>query len=126
MAIELMDKIKPKGGGNFPMVDAADVEMPDGTRLSEVPFGSYKIADGTEAIEPSTYYTFGEVDSLDIALVESDTSVANEFCFEFIPSENFTGMTITPEPKWVTDPQFPAGKTCQVSILRGIGVMVCA
>lgn len=35
MAIELMDKIKPKGGGNFTMVDAADVEMPDGTRLSE-------------------------------------------------------------------------------------------
>ena len=35
MAIELMDKIKPKGGGNFPMIDAADVEMPDGTRLSE-------------------------------------------------------------------------------------------
>ena len=35
MAIELMDKIKPKGGGAFAMVDAADVEMPDGTRLSE-------------------------------------------------------------------------------------------
>lgn len=35
MAIELIDKIKPKNGGNFPMVDAADVLMPDGTRLSE-------------------------------------------------------------------------------------------
>ena len=36
MAIELMAKIKPKGGGTFAMVDAADVEMPDGTRLDKV------------------------------------------------------------------------------------------
>ena len=33
MAIELISKIKPKNGGNFAMVDAEDVEMPDGTRL---------------------------------------------------------------------------------------------
>lgn len=39
MAIELIDKIKPKNNGSFPMVDAADVEMPDGTRLSD-----YKMA----------------------------------------------------------------------------------
>ena len=36
MSIYLIDKIKPKNNGNFPMVDAADVEMPDGKRLSEV------------------------------------------------------------------------------------------
>lgn len=35
MAIELMSKIKPKGGGTFAMVDASDVEMADGTRLDE-------------------------------------------------------------------------------------------
>lgn len=35
MAIELISKIKPKNNGDFPMVDAEDVEMPDGTRLSE-------------------------------------------------------------------------------------------
>ena len=40
MAIELMAKIKPKGGGSFAMVDASDVEMPDGTRLSEYNPGS--------------------------------------------------------------------------------------
>lgn len=38
MAIYLIDKIKPKNNGNFPMVDAVDVEMPDGKRLSEVDF----------------------------------------------------------------------------------------
>lgn len=34
MAIELIDKIKPKNNGSFPMVDSDDVEMPDGSRLS--------------------------------------------------------------------------------------------
>lgn len=33
--VELIAKIKPKGGGTFAMVDAADVEMADGTRLEE-------------------------------------------------------------------------------------------
>ena len=35
MAIYLIDKIKPKNGGSFAMVDSADVEMSDGTRLEE-------------------------------------------------------------------------------------------
>lgn len=35
MAIELISKIKPKNNGDFPMVDAADVEMADGTRLEQ-------------------------------------------------------------------------------------------
>lgn len=33
--IPLIDKIKPKNNGKFPLVDAEDVLMPDGTRLSE-------------------------------------------------------------------------------------------
>jgi hypothetical protein len=39
MAIELIDKIKPKNNGTFPMVDAVDVLMPNGKRLSEVTLG---------------------------------------------------------------------------------------
>lgn len=35
MSVELIDKIKPKNNGSFALVDAEDVEMPDGTRLSE-------------------------------------------------------------------------------------------
>lgn len=38
MAIELIDKIKPKNNGTFAMVDAHDVEMSDGTRLDEIVF----------------------------------------------------------------------------------------
>ena len=35
MAIDLIDKIKPKNNSAFALVDAVDVEMPDGSRLSE-------------------------------------------------------------------------------------------
>lgn len=35
MPINLIDKIKPKNGGAFAMVDAEDVEMPNGGRLSQ-------------------------------------------------------------------------------------------
>lgn len=40
MAITLIDKIKPKNNGKFPLVDAEDVLMPDGKRLSEFEGGS--------------------------------------------------------------------------------------
>lgn len=33
MAIGITGKFKPKG--NFPLMDAADIEMPDGTRLPD-------------------------------------------------------------------------------------------
>lgn len=39
MAIELIDKIKPKNNGSFPMVDAEDILMPSGKRLSEEDLG---------------------------------------------------------------------------------------
>lgn len=35
MAIELIDKIKPKNNGSFAMVDAVYVELSDGTRLAD-------------------------------------------------------------------------------------------
>lgn len=124
MAINISGKFKPNG--DFPLVDAEDVAMPDGTRLSDNNLGTYKIVEGTTVIKPCNYYVFDEVDSLDITLAETDDNVAYEYCFEFIPTDSFTTLTITPEPRWASPVQFIPGKTHQVSILRGIGVMVCA
>lgn len=107
-------------------LDADTIVMPDGTKLSDVTFNGYKVVEGTSAIEPGKYYDFGIVDSLNVELVENDETVANEYCFEFIASENFSGLTITPEPRWGVATQFVPGRTHQVSILRGIGVMICA
>ena len=38
MSVEVIDKIKPKNNADFPLVDADDIEMPDGTRLSDHDF----------------------------------------------------------------------------------------
>ena len=125
MAIGITGKFKPKG--DFPLMDAEDIEMPDGTRLSESNFSmKQEWADGISEIQPDTFYIFGAVNELNLSLVEVDDDKVHEYCFEFIPSKNFTGMTITPAPRWINPPQYPVGKICQVSILRGIGVMICA
>lgn len=34
-SVELISGITPKNSGSFPLIHAKDVEMPDGTRLSE-------------------------------------------------------------------------------------------
>jgi hypothetical protein len=34
-SVELSSGISPKNNGSFPIIHAKDVEMPDGTRLSE-------------------------------------------------------------------------------------------
>ena len=49
MAIELIDTIKPKNNGSFPLVEAEDVLMPDGKRLHE-----YQFTPGTEGSEEIT------------------------------------------------------------------------
>lgn len=41
MAINITGKFKPQG--NFALVDAVDVEMPDGTRLGDLDLGSLKV-----------------------------------------------------------------------------------
>lgn len=127
MAVEVIDTLKPKNDGDFPVVEAGDVLMPDGKRLSDASLGSLPLEESTALqLKPDVYRVFGEVSSLTVELVAVDDGKVHEYCFEFIPTEDFTTMTITPAPIWAAEPQYPVGKTCQVSILRGIGVMVCA
>ena len=108
--------------------EAADAKA-TGERFDKIEksLGNYPIADGVKDIEPNKYYEFGVVDSLSVNLISADDDgKLHEYCFEFIPSESFTEFTVTPDVKWATQTQIVAGKTHQVSILRGIGVMVCA
>lgn len=112
--------------GQGDSIDSEQVIMPDGSKLSDVSLNVYKVVEGASTIEPGKYYDFGVVDSLNVELVEADDAIANEYCFEFVASENFSGLTITPEPRWGVATQFVPGRTHQVSILRGIGVMICA
>lgn len=75
-------------------------------------------------LTPNTYYKWGEAAALDITLAEpADTGVTNEYCFEFVSGETATTLTVPDTVKWVKEPEIEAGKTYQVSILNGVGVI---
>ena len=78
------------------------------------------------SLPPGEYRVFGEVNGLDIKLSEVDDDKVHEYTFEFVPTSTFTGLKITPEVRWASEPQIQAGLIHQVSILRGIGVMISA
>ena len=96
--------------------------MPDGSRLSDFsPVAP--VVPGGAVLEPETYYVFGPVEELAVTLEQKEDGKAHEYWFEFIPSEGFRGLTVAPEPAWVGDPQYPAGKTCRVGVCMGMAVM---
>lgn len=85
------------------------------------------IVESTAAqLQPDIYQVYGEVDGLDITLVEKDDGRLHEYAFEFIPKDGFTGMRITPEVKWVNDLHFEPNRIHQASIVRGVGILVYA
>ena len=92
MALNTYDTIVPQG--DYSAVNMEHVGMP--------------VKPGESVITPGTYYQFGEVSELSVELGAGLTGSANEYVFEFIPKEGFTGLTISPEVRWLGDPQFPA------------------
>lgn len=86
-----------------------------------------KVVESVESeLYPGEYRVFGKVNGLTVNLVTVEDDNANEYMFEFIPSETFTGLTITPDVRWPITPTIIPGKVHQVSILRSIGVLISA
>jgi hypothetical protein len=129
---ELISGLIQAGGNNFPLVHASAVQVDDdGKRLdSALEEANIKVYPITEVVGavlmPDKYYVFGTVDSVDVILDNVDDGYAHEYCFEFTASESFSEMNITPAPKWANDLFIEKNKTYQVSILRGIGVIIGA
>lgn len=67
MSIELIAKVKPKNGGKFALMDAEDVEMPNGSRLSEQPMIVTMTQSEYTALEEA-----GEVDPTVIYMIARD------------------------------------------------------
>lgn len=92
--------------------------------------GAYPVIAMTDAsaeLEPNTFYQWGEMASLSITLAEpTDTTVTNEYCFEFVSGDTETTLTVPDTIRWAYEPKIEAGKTYQVSILNQIGVIVGA
>ena len=136
MSINIIDKLKHASGGA--VADAADIVLENGVDLEAAAMAAAElredldgldvtppVAAGAEVLEPEIYYQFGEVSELAVELVQMPEDRAYEYIFEFTPTADFAGLTITPEPRWIREPQYPAGKRCVVSIVRGLAVMGC-
>ena len=140
MSINIIDKLKHASGGA--VADAADIVLKNGVDLETAAMTAAAqmdrlredldgldvtppVAAGAEVLEPEIYYQFGEVSELAVELVQMPEDRAYEYIFEFTPTADFAGLTITPEPRWIREPQYPAGKRCVVSIVRGLAVMGC-
>lgn len=79
----------------------------------------------TIEINPNTFYKFGEVSSLNITLAAiTDTSVLNEYMFEFTSGSTATTLTLPNTIKWLETPTIESNKIYQCSIVDNIGVLL--
>lgn len=77
----------------------------------------------TAELAPNTYYKWGEISALTITLGTEIAGITNEYCFEFASGTTAATLTVPGGIKWVQEPTIEAGKTYQVSIMNGIGVI---
>ena len=79
----------------------------------------------TQEIQPNRFYKFGEVSSLNITLAAiTDTSVLNEYMFEFASGSTATTLTLPNAIKWLETPSIEANKIYQCSIVDNVGVLL--
>lgn len=82
-------------------------------------------SDTAFTIEPNKFYVWGSVSSLDITLgTPSDSSVYNEYLFQFTSGSTATTLSLPSSVKWQSEPKVEANKTYQVSIVDNIGLIV--
>lgn len=100
----------------------------DGTNGTDGKNYSVEIVESTlttQEIESNKFYKFGEVSSLNITLAAiTDTSVLNEFMFEFISGATATTLTLPNTVKWLETPTIEVNKIYQCSIVYNIGVLM--
>lgn len=100
----------------------------DGTNGTDGKNYSVEIVESTlttQEIESNKFYKFGEVSSLNITLAAiTDTSVLNEFMFEFISGATATTLTLPNTVKWLETPTIEVNKIYQCSIVDNIGVLL--
>ena len=108
--------------GSYDGSTPLSVEIPTGGGSGACPV--VDMTADTAELAPNTYYRWGEISALTITLAEpADTTITNEYCFEFVSGEAATELTVPSNIKWVQEPTIEAGKTYQVSIMNGIGVI---
>lgn len=79
----------------------------------------------TLQIQPNKFYKFGEVTELNLTLAAiTDTSVLNEYMFEFTSGSTATTLTLPNTIKWLETPTIESNKIYQCSIVDNVGVLL--
>lgn len=86
---------------------------------------SHGTSSTTLSIAPNVLHKWGTVSTLTITLTApTDTSVYNEYMFQFTSGSTPTTLSISESVKWQTEPNIEANKTYQVSIVDNIGLII--
>lgn len=97
----------------------------DGTNGKNYSVQVVESTSSTQEIQSNKFYKFGEVSSLNITLAAiTDTSVLNEYMFEFTSGSTATTLTLPNTIKWLETPTIESNKIYQCSIVDNIGVLL--
>lgn len=83
-------------------------------------------SDTTFSLTPNVFHVWGTVGTLTLSLATGEVGYVQEYMFEFTSGSTATILTLPSTLKWingVTPSDIEAGKTYQVSIMNGIGVI---
>lgn len=82
-------------------------------------------SDTTLALIPNILHVWGEVTELSLTLANpTDTTVANEYLFQFTSGATATTLTLPDTIKWLETPSIESDKVYQVSILNNCGTIL--
>lgn len=81
--------------------------------------------DTTYALTPNVFHKWGEVANLSLTLAEpTDSTVYNEYMFEFISGSTATTLSLPDTIQWVSTPSVEANTIYQCSIVNNVGIIV--
>lgn len=94
-------------------------------KADKVPVVNHGTSSTTLAIAPNVFHVWGEVASLNLTLIAAiDTSVYNEYMFQFTSGSTPTTLTLPSSVQWMFEtPTIEANKTYQCSIVDNIAVI---
>ena len=123
--------------GDFLTKESADaLYQPQGNYLTSIPdnyvtedelnipLENHGTGDIIFELTPNVYHVWSEVPSLTLTLANvTDSSIYNEYMFEFTSGSTATSLSLPIEIAWVTEPIVDANKKYQCSIVNNIGVI---
>ena len=106
------------------MSDGRSVEDTVELKADKIEIVNHGTSDTTFALTPNVMHKWGVVSELTLTLASpSDSSVYNEYMFEFVSGETATTLLLPDTVQWVSEPSIESGYTYQCSIVNNIGVI---